>query len=129
MKLTLTIIALGTLVSGSAMAKPKTQSYPASCDRVWQAVKRASVPPHYNFSLWDEANKKGIVSTGNNLSGKRNLDITLTGTGDACTVAVGGMFSGLVHNDKGDLFKRISRELVAPTAPPIPPPGGAARQD
>jgi hypothetical protein len=117
------MMALATLVAVPALAKPKTHLYPASCDRVWQAVKRTAVPPHYNFSMWDEANKKGIVSTGNNLSGKRSLDITLTGTGETCTVAVGGMFSGLIHNDKGDLFKRINEELISPTATPPGPSG------
>ena len=62
--------------------------------------------------MLDDAQKKGIVSTGSNLTGKRNLDITLTGTPNSCTVAVGGMFSGLVHNDKGDLFTRIDKELL-----------------
>jgi hypothetical protein len=100
-------------------AAPKTKMYPASCDRVWAAVKLATAPPHYNFAMLDDAQKKGIVSTGGALTGKRNLDITLTGTGDSCMVAIGGVFSGLAHNDKGDLFKRIDEELIqTPSAPP-----------
>jgi hypothetical protein len=118
MKRILTTLAL-TLIATTAYTKPKTQVYPASCDRVWAAVKLIAVPPHYNFAMLDDAQKKGIVSTGNNLSGKRNLDITLTGTGDSCTVAIGGMFSGLTHNDKGDLFTRINKEL---TSPPVTKP-------
>ena len=110
MKQILIVLALAlSALPAFAGAKPKT--YPASCDRVWAVVKRATAPPHYNFAMLDDAQKKGIVSTGNNLSGKRNLDITLSGVGDSCTVAIGGVFSGLVHNDKGDLFKRIEAEL------------------
>jgi hypothetical protein len=106
-------IVLGlTLALVPAFAKPKAKTYPASCDRVWSAVKRASVLSQYNFAMLDDAQKKGILSTGNNLSGKRNLDITLTGTGDSCTVAIGGIFSGLVHNDKGDLFNRIEEGVM-----------------
>jgi hypothetical protein len=100
--------------------KPKEKIYPASCDRVWAAVKVATAPPHYNYAQLDEAQKKGIISTGNTLSGKRYLDITLTGSGDSCTVAVGGNFSGLAHDDKGDLFKRIDEALVAAPQPAVP---------
>jgi hypothetical protein len=97
----------------AAAAGPKTKAYPANCDRVWAAVKTATAPPHYNFAQLDDAQKKGLISTGNNLSGKRYLDLTLSGSGDTCTVAIGGNFSGLVHNDKGDLFKRIDEALGA----------------
>jgi hypothetical protein len=114
MRISFMFLMLATMAT-TAFAKPKTQVYPASCDRVWAAVKRAAVPPHYNFAMLDEAQKKGMISTGDNLSGKRTLDITLAGTGDSCTVAVGGTFSGLVHNDKGDLFKRIEQQLTAPS--------------
>ena len=98
--------------------KPKEKIYSASCDRVWAAVKVATAPPHYNYAQLDKAQKKGIISTGNTLSGKRYLDITLTGSGDSCTVAVGGNFSGLAHDDKGDLFKRIDEALVRLLNPP-----------
>ena|ERR1017187_5351568 len=112
MKVVMLILAAIAL---PAFAAPKTKVYPANCDRVWTAVKRATAPPHYNFAMLDDAQKKGIVSTGSSMTGKRNLDITLTGAGDSCTVAVGGAFSGLAHNDKGDIFKRIETELEAPT--------------
>ncbi len=95
----------------STLAKSNKKAYPTSCDRVWYAVKRATAPPHYNFAQLDDTQKKGIVSTGNALSGKRYLDITVSGTGSACTVAIGGSYSGLVHNDKGDLFERIKEAL------------------
>ena len=103
-------------------AKPKEQVFAASCDRVWAAVKIATAPPHYNFAQLDDAQKKGIVSTGNTMSGKRYLDITLTGSGETCTVALGGNFSGITHNDKGDLFKRIEEALAAQVSPDKKPP-------
>jgi hypothetical protein len=98
MKYTVIVLALALTVS-PAFAKPKEKTFPASCGRVWAAVKRATVPPHYNFAQLDDAQK-------------RYLDITLSGTGDTCTVAIGGNYSGLVHNDKGDLFKRIEEALA-----------------
>ena len=102
-------------------AKPKEQVFAASCDRVWSAVKIATAPPHYNFAQLDDAQKKGIVSTGNAVSGKRYLDITLTGSGETCTVALGGNFSGITHNDKGDLFKRIEEALAQAASEKKPP--------
>jgi hypothetical protein len=104
-------VVILTAFASTAFAKPKEQVYAASCDRVWAAVKVATGPPHYNFAQLDDAQKKGIVSTGFSLS-KRYLDITLSGSGETCTVAVGGTFSGLAHNDKGDLFKRINDALA-----------------
>jgi hypothetical protein len=101
-----------TTLASPIFAKPKEQVYAASCERVWAAVKIATAPPHYNFSQLDDAQKKGIVSTGNAFSGKRYLDITLTSSGETCTVALGGNFSGITHNDKGDLFKRIEDALA-----------------
>jgi pectin methylesterase-like acyl-CoA thioesterase len=106
-------LILTLALAGTAFGKPKEKVYAASCDRVWAAVKIATAPPHYNFATYNDAEKKAMVSTGNNWSGKRYLDITLSGQGDSCTVAVGGQFSGITHNDKGDLFKRIQDALDA----------------
>lgn len=93
-------------------AKPKEKTFATTCDRVWIALKRVATPPHYNFSDLDESQKKGIISTGNFATGKRFLDITLLPSAGGCTVAIGGSFSGIAHNDKGDLFKRIEEALV-----------------
>ena len=48
-------------------AKPKEQVFTASCNQVWSAVKIATAPPHYNFAQLDDAQKKGIVSTGDTI--------------------------------------------------------------
>ena len=112
MKYILIAVVLALLAS-PVIAKPKEKTYPANCDRVWAAVKLATAPPHYNLFQLDDTQKKGIVvSMGNTFLGRRYLDITLTGSGDTCKVAIGGNFSGLVHNDKGDLFKRIEEALT-----------------
>ncbi len=119
------VIAL-TTTSAVAFAKPKVKTYPQSCNQVWAAVKTATSSPHYNFAQLDDSQKKGLVSTGNNLTGKRYLDITLTSpTPETCDVAVGGVFSGFAHDDKGDLFGRIEEAMKAPspsTAPPATQP-------
>jgi hypothetical protein len=83
------------IVAMPALAAPKQKTFAANCDQVWAAVKCATAPPHYNFAILDDAQKRGVISTGNNLSGKRNLDLALSGSGATCTLALGGTFSGL----------------------------------
>jgi hypothetical protein len=112
LKRTLVAMIMALAAAIPMLAKPKENTYATNCDRVWVAVKRATAQPHYNFAQLDDAQKKGIVSTGNFATGKRLLDITLSGTGSTCTVAIGGSFSGLAHNDKGDLFERIKEALI-----------------
>ena len=117
------VCVVGLLVSSPiAFAKPKEKIFQANCDQVWGAVKKATAPPHYNFAQLDDAQKKGIVSTGNSWSGKRYLDISPTApTPDTCTVALGGQFSGITPDDNGDLFARIE-EVLKSTAPPTSQP-------
>ena len=47
----------------------------------------------------------------------RALTFSLSGSGDHCTVSMTGHFSGLIHNDKGDFFKRIQETLSASPQP------------
>ena len=95
-----------------ASAAPNKKTFPADCETVWAAVKRATAPPHYNFAMFSDAEKKGIVSTGSAFTGKRTLDITLLGAGDSCTVAIGRLVPLMSFNDdKGDLFKRIEEQI------------------
>jgi len=128
MRKILMVLLLG-LVASPVFAKPKTKVYSTNCTRVWAAVKKAAALPVYHFSDLDDAQKKGIVSTGNAFTGNRYLDITLTGTGETCTVAVNGNYSGLEHDDKGDLYKRIDAALATipdEAAAPTPTPSAPA---
>ena len=110
-----TLFVLTLLIAAvPAMASPREKTYGVSCDRLWDAVKATSVPPHYNDAALDDVHRKGVVSTGGGLSGKRYLQISLSGSGDACTLAVDGVFSGLAHDDKGDLLKRVDEVVLTP---------------
>jgi hypothetical protein len=114
-----TLIVLTLLIAAApAMAGPREKTYPVDCGRLWAAVRATSVPPHYNYTQLDDAERKGVVSTGSTLSGKRYLQISLSGSGDTCTLSIDGVFSGLAHNDKGDLLKRIDEALIAPAPGP-----------
>ena len=109
------VISLILLVTVSpALAKPATKTYPHSCEKIWQVVESTPTGPGhpYSSSMLDDKRLKAEFVTGHGAwTGKRTLYLTLSGTGDTCTVAIEGVFSGLAHNDKGDLFKRIEEAL------------------
>ncbi len=107
--LTLTLFAA---LSPMALAKPKpaTKVYPVSCETLWTATKKA-VSNHYDVLSLDDKEQAGSFTTGSIWSGIRPLAFHLEGTGKSCTVYVTGHFSGITHNDKGDLFKRIEEQL------------------
>jgi hypothetical protein len=115
MKRTLLLLIL-SIAATPAVAGTREKTYPVGCDRLWAAIKATSVPPRYNYAVLDDGQRKGVVSTGSGLSGKRYLQISLAGSGDTCTLAIDGVFSGLAHDDKGDLLKRVDEALLAPTA-------------
>lgn len=97
-----------------ALAKPATRTYSRSCAQVWQVVESTPTGPGhpYSSSMLDDKRLKAEFVTGHGAwTGKRTLYLTLSGSGDTCTVAIEGVFSGLAHDDKGDLFKRIERAL------------------
>ena len=109
-------IAVGLLFAAvPAFAKPATKTYAHSCAQVWQAIESTPTGPGhpYSSSMLDDKRHKAEFVTGHGvLTSKRTLYVSLSGSGDSCTVAIEGVFSGLAHNDKGDLFKRIERALA-----------------
>jgi hypothetical protein len=102
------------VVANPVFAKPATKTYPHSCEQIWQIVESTptGLGHPYSSSMLDDKRLKAEFVTGHGAwTGKRTLYLTLSGTGDMCTVAIEGVFSGLAHNDKGDLFKRIEQGL------------------
>lgn len=93
-----------------AKPKPKTKTYPASCATVWEVTK-ATVQEHYDVLSLNDQTQSGSFTTGSAWTGVRPVSFSLSGTDNSCTVAVTGHFSGLIHNDKGDFFKRIEEDL------------------
>ena len=95
---------------GFAKPKPKTKTYPVSCATVWEATK-AVVQEHYDVLSLNDQTQSGSFTTGSAWTGVRPIAFSLSGSGETCTVSVTGHFSGLIHNDKGDFFKRIDEGL------------------
>lgn len=95
--------------------KPATRTFNAACANVWNATKTA-VKEHYDVLNLNDQDQSGSFTTGSAWTGVRPIAFSLSGTGNTCTVSVTGHFSGLIHNDKGDLFSRIGEALKAQTA-------------
>ncbi|TMI88340.1 MAG: hypothetical protein E6H00_12975 [Bacillati bacterium ANGP1] len=98
---------------GGLDAKPRVKVFPVSCARVWKAVETVANGKDYSSSMLDDKRMKASLVTGHGAwTGKRTMYLSLQGSGDSCSVSVEGIFSGLAHNDKGDLFKRIEEGLL-----------------
>lgn len=108
----------------SAKPKPATRAYATPCPEVWEAVKTV-VEGHYDVLNLDDQKMAGSFTTGSIWSGVRPLAFSLSGSESNCTVSITGHFSGLIHNDKGDFFKRIQETLVSQQARKVGPEGAA----
>jgi hypothetical protein len=118
------LLVVVLLLSSFAIAKPKpaTRTYPASCPEVWEATKTV-VEGHYDVLNLDDHKMAGSFTTGSIWSGVRPLAFALTSAENGCTISVTGHFSGLIHNDKGDFFKRIQEAFDSKNAKRLKPEG------
>ncbi len=114
------LVALG--FAHSAYAKPRTKVYPMPCDKVWNAVENlADQKKAYTSSMLDDKRMKAEFVTGHgNWTGKRSLYLELSPGAEGCTASIEGVFSGIAHDDKGDLFKRLDDALHIPHPPEKP---------
>ena len=101
------------LLSGIALAgpKPATKVFSLPCVQVWEGAKDA-VQSNYDVLTLNDQTRSGSFTTGSFWTGVRALTFALRGTSDSCTVSVTGHFSGFLHNDKGDFFRRIQDALT-----------------
>jgi hypothetical protein len=106
-------LAVMLLIATIAFAgpKPATKEFSLSCAQVWWGAK-AAVQNNYDVLSLNDQTRSGSFTTGSFWTGVRVLTFALSGTADACTVAVTGRFSGFLHNDKGDFFRRIQDALT-----------------
>jgi len=100
-----------------AKPTPATQNYPSPCSQVWEAAKIA-LYAHYDILSLNEQDHLGAFTTGiaGAITGAPWTGFILTGSGEMCTVSVTnhsatGHFSGRIHGDTGDFFKRIEEQL------------------
>src|SRR3954451_1042382 len=101
------------LISGIALSgpKPATRAFSSSCPQVWEGA-RAAVESNYDVLSLNDQTRSGSFTTGSFWTGVRSLTFALRGASDGCTVSVTGHFSGLLHNDKADFFRRLQDALT-----------------
>lgn len=108
--LTASIVFLILAVPAVASAKPRTKIYPLPCERVWKSLETVA-KEYYNpsLSVIDNQKLRADLTIGKHgfATAPRTINVTLSSSESRCEVAVDGNFSGLAHNDRGDLFKRI----------------------
>ena len=106
------------LISGIALAgpKPATKAFSLSCAQVWDGAK-AAVQSNYDVLSLNDQTRSGSFTTGSFWTGVRSLTFALRGASDGCTVSVTGHFSGLLHSDKDDFFRRIQDALTLKPEP------------
>lgn len=106
----LTPLILLSVVSPCS-AKEHSRTFPQSCKVVKQTVR--NLPKHSPYKLIGSDDKTNTITlaTGGSWTGRRMLPLRFEERGSACLVSVNTVFSGLIHNDAGDLLKRIAKQL------------------
>lgn len=108
--LTASIAFLILAVPAVASAKPRNKIYPVPCEKVWKVLETVA-KEYYNpsLSVLDNQKLRADLTIGKHgfATAPRTVNVALSRSETGCEVAVDGNFSGLAHNDKGDLFKRI----------------------
>jgi hypothetical protein len=97
-----------------ASAKTHKDNYPVSCDVLWRAVKDA-VRNSGKYGIVGIDNEEMSISfiIGGTMGGKRINSVVLNRSSEsACEMQVQTAYSGLIHNDAGDLKDRVDKSLA-----------------
>jgi len=107
------LLVLAGLVPVS-FAKTHREMFLVSCDVLWPAVKDViRNSGKYGVIGIDNTEMTISYNIGGFLGGKRINSLVLNRQGEnACEMQVQTSFSGLAHNDEGDLRKRVEEALA-----------------
>lgn len=113
MKSITVLIFLFCLASPSFAMKSRKQTFPQSCDVVWQASVAVAKSDRYRIvSISREEQVLSLVA-GGAWWGERIISLSLApGVEKGCTVTVQSRYSGLQHSDGPDLLVRIHIHLI-----------------
>ncbi len=131
MKHTLAAIALLSCVAVSSpgFAKTHKDDYDVPCAKLWKAVKDTlrNSGKYGIVGISDEEMTASYI-IGGGLGGKRINSLVLNPNGNGCELQDQTAYSGLAHNDAGDLRKRVDASLAALDSPtPTTPMGHPVR--
>jgi hypothetical protein len=117
------------MLAAPAFAKTHMDMFEVKCSVLWPAVKDTlRNSGKYGVIAIDNSEMTASYNIGGFLGGKRINSLILNDKGASCEMQVQTAYSGLVHNDQGDLKKRVEESLhkLGETAregsPPQPQP-------
>jgi hypothetical protein len=113
MKSILLLIFVSCLASQSFAMKSRKQTFPQSCDAVWQASVAVAKSDQYRIiSISREEQVLSLVA-GGVWWGERIISLSLApGAEKGCTATVQSRYSGLQHSDGPDLLMRVHVQLI-----------------
>jgi hypothetical protein len=130
MKQLLALLLLLTLIS-PAFAKTHKDMFNVPCNELWPAVKDAlRNSGYYGIIGIDNTEMTASYNIGGALGGKRINSLVLNSQGNSCEMQVQTAYSGVIHNDEGDLKKRVEASLAklhAAKGTPSAKPGAASQ--
>lgn len=126
------IFILTLLLSSLAVpswSKTHKDVFDIPCTTLWPAVKDVlRNSGKYGIIGIDSQEMTASYNIGGTLVGKRINSLVLNTQGDKCELQVQTAFSGLIHDDYGDLKKRVDETLAkqktatTPAAPAVASP-------
>ena len=115
-----------------ALAKTHKDVYNVPCSVLWPAVKDTlRNSGKYGIIGIDNEEMTASYNIGGTLGGKRTNSVVLNSKENSCEMQVQTAYSGITHDDAGDLKKRVDESLVklqgAQTNSPVKPDASASQ--
>ena len=108
----LLVVLFLIMLGGSAIAKTHHDMFDVPCSTLWPAVKDTlRNSGKYGIIGIDNQEMTASYNIGGYMGGKRINSLVLNPKGNQCELQVQTSYSGLVHNDEGDLKDRIEQSL------------------
>ncbi|HSY92348.1 MAG TPA: hypothetical protein VK812_13305 [Candidatus Binatus sp.] len=112
-KLILVPIFLTCLASQSLAMKSRHETFPQTCEAVWNASVAVAKSEQYRIVSISKDEQVVSLIVGGVWAGERIISLSLApGVEGGCTVTVQSRFSGLAHADGPDLLERVHMELL-----------------
>src|SRR5215471_19452655 len=126
----LLVVLFLIMFGGSAIAKTHHDMFDVPCSTLWPAVKDTlRNSGKYGIIGIDNQEMTASYNIGGYMGGKRTNSLILNPKGNQCELQVQTSYSGLAHNDEGDLKDRVEqslKKLQANGTQPASAQGGSA---
>lgn len=108
------VVALMSLILAlPAFGKTHKDVFAVPCSELWPALKDTlRNSGKYGIIGIDNTEMTASFNIGGALGGKRINSVVLNSQGTGCEMQTQTAFSGLAHNDAGDLKKRVEESLA-----------------